>query len=110
MLIYKKKVYCLAVGLKAKQKLQTLKMISMKKKFFILTGALLTAALSAAIFARKPMTAEEALILRNVEAIAQDEDDYIRNEYGCIIWDTKCYGVIVTPGGNESFDIDNSRN
>ncbi len=45
----------------------------MKKKLFMLSGALLVMALSVAIFARKPMTAEEALILRNVEAIAENE-------------------------------------
>lgn len=43
------------------------------KKLFILTGALLVAALSVAIFVHKPMTAQEALILRNVEALADPE-------------------------------------
>ena len=45
----------------------------MKKKFAILTGALMTVALSAAIFANKPLTAQEELILKNVEAIAKGE-------------------------------------
>ena len=44
------------------------------KKLVFLAGALIVTALSAAVFfTDKPLTEQEKLILRNVEAIAQDE-------------------------------------
>lgn len=46
----------------------------MKKKLLLLTDALTVAALSVAIFAHKPLTAQEALLLKNVEAIASGEN------------------------------------
>lgn len=45
----------------------------MKKRLVILAGSLIAAALSVVIFAHKPMSAEQALLLRNVEALAQSE-------------------------------------
>ena len=45
------------------------------KKIMFLAGALIVAALSAAVFfTDKPLTEQEKLILRNVEAIAQNEN------------------------------------
>ena len=45
------------------------------KKIIFLAGALIVAALSAAVFfTDKPLTEQEKLILRNVEAIAQNEN------------------------------------
>ncbi len=39
----------------------------------ILAGGLMAIALSLVLFADKPLTVQEALILKNVEAIAQEE-------------------------------------
>ncbi|HCC51590.1 MAG TPA: hypothetical protein DEQ30_05625 [Porphyromonadaceae bacterium] len=53
------------------------------KKLIIFAGALLLlAAGTAGFFASRPMTAQEALILRNVEAIAQGETLDLNNHCG----------------------------
>ena len=53
----------------------TLKLNTMKTKFFVLLGALLVVAGIAAFLAHKPMTAREELILKNVAALALGEDN-----------------------------------
>ena len=75
----------------------------------MLSGALLVMALSVAIFARKPMTAEEALILRNVEAIAQDEtgNGYIP----CVVGDSVCeFTVQLADGTTAPAEFENLKN
>lgn len=65
------------------------------KKMIILAGGLMAIALSLVLFADKPLTVQEALILKNVEAIAQEEvvDVYycfsycnIDHRYDCYIY------------------------
>ena len=45
----------------------------MKKKLLLLAGGLMTVALSVALFTNKPLTAQEAPILKNVEALTRHE-------------------------------------
>ena len=62
----------------------------MKKKFVILTGSLMIAALSVAVFVNKSQDAEKSLLMRNVEVIAQNEDgggDSGENKGPCPAWE-----------------------
>ncbi len=55
----------------------------MKKKLVILAGGLMAVALSLVFFTNKPMTEREALILKNVEAIAEIETVGGKNGDSC---------------------------
>ncbi len=62
----------------------------MKQKLVILTGSLMVAALSVAVFANKSQDVEKSLLMRNVEAIAQDEDgggDWGKDKGPCPPWE-----------------------
>ena len=68
----------------------------MKKMIIFGTGLLLVAGLSVVLFARKPLTPEQILLKRNVEALAQME-----NTGGGTVraWSSETYYHDTTEGG-----------
>lgn len=64
------------------------------------------------VYSLKKIHPMSELLCANIEALSTGEDDgYIRNEHGCIIWPAiTCFGIVVTPEGSFAADFPDSRN
>lgn len=82
----------------------------MKKIFSICMIVIITTVTT--VYSLRKIHPMSELLCANIEALSTGEDDgYIRNEYGCIIWPaTTCFGIVVTPEGNFTADFPDSRN
>ena len=63
------------------------------------------------VYSLKKIHPMSELLCANIEALSTGEDDgYIRNEHGCIIWPAiTCFGIVVTPEGSFAADFPDSR-
>ena len=89
------------------------------KKIFLLVTALFWGIMCAfaeeyqeTVYSLKKIHPMSELLCENIEALSTGEDDgYIRNEHGCIIWPAiTCFGIVVTPEGSFAADFPDSRN
>ncbi|WP_353955617.1 NVEALA domain-containing protein [uncultured Alistipes sp.] len=64
------------------------------------------------VYSLKKIHPMSELLCANIEALSTGEDDgYIRNEHGCIIWPAiTCFGIVITPEGSFAADFPDSRN